>query len=438
MKTKPSTAVFSVLPGERRVSARNNRADWALSWFLFGPAIRRAARDTAVFDRPEKRIRYSEVLALFLARRPLAAAIRKRQIDSMKLPRHAEMWLMPYLKDRLRKRIRPIKPKRAWVAITDHYEPLGMGASVETALGRVARWRDKWPRIAADAPKDAGGQCPQHSFFYPQEEYRRDLLDGIAEMVRLGVGDVEVHLHHHNEQRDSFIHKVTEYCRRLTNDHGLLRQQDGRTVFGFIHGNWALDNSRPDGKLCGLNGEIALLRDLGCYADFTMPSLPSATQGRIVNQIYWCKNDPGNRPKSFDRGIEAAVGGGRQGDLLMITGPLGVRFRGRALPRLETGEIAGYDLPTPLRVRQWFDLAPTIGGDLFLKLYTHGAPERNLEPLLGGGLASLFSWLAEEGDRRGIEIHWATAWQMYQAADALIHGREPFFDAAAAVARTSQ
>jgi hypothetical protein len=41
------------------------------------------------------------------------------------------------------------------VAITDHYEPLGLGASVETTLGRVARWRDKWPRIADDAPQDA-------------------------------------------------------------------------------------------------------------------------------------------------------------------------------------------------------------------------------------------------------------------------------------------
>jgi hypothetical protein len=187
----------------------------------------------------------------------------------MKLPRHAEIWLVPYLKDRLRKSFRPAKPKRAWVAITDHYEPLGAGASVETALGRVARWRDKLPQIAGDAPRDAAGQCPQYSFFYPQEEYRRDLLDGIAEMVALGIGDVEVHLHHDNERRESFIQKVTEYCRRLTCDHGLLRQRDGRTVFGFIHGNWALDNSRPDGRWCGLGGEIALLRDLGCYADFT-------------------------------------------------------------------------------------------------------------------------------------------------------------------------
>jgi hypothetical protein len=342
----------------------------------------------------------------------------------MNLPRHAEIWLMPYLNDRLRRSLRPAAPKRAWVAITDHYEPLGMGASIETALGCVARWRDKWPCISEDAPRDAAGQRPQYSFFYPQEEYRHDLLEGIAEMVRLGVGDVEVHLHHDNEQRDSFIGKVTEFCRRLTDDHGLLRQQDGRRVFGFIHGNWALDNSRPDGKWCGLNGEIALLRDLGCYADFTMPSIPSATQGRIVNQIYWCTNNSDNRPKSFDRGIEARVGDGRRGDLLMIAGPVGLRLGGRRILRVETGEIAGYDLPTPARVRQWFDLAPTVGDDLFLKLYTHGAPDRNLEPLLNGGLANLFRWLKEEADRRGIEIHWATAWQMYQAADALIHGRK--------------
>jgi len=343
----------------------------------------------------------------------------------MKLPRHAEIWLAPYLKDRLRKSLRPARPKRVWVAVTDHFEPLGMGATVETALGRVARWRDKWPRIADDAPRDAAGQRPQYSFFYPQEDYRQDLLDGLAEMVRLDVADVEVHLHHDNEKHDSFIRKITEYCRRLSEDHGLLRQQDGRTVFGFIHGNWALDNSLPDGKSCGLNGEIALLRDLGCYADFTMPSVPSATQGRVVNQIYWCTSNPDNRPRSFDHGIEATVGGGRRGDLLMITGPLGVRFGDRFLPRMETGEIARYDPPTPARVRHWLKLAPTVGDDLFLKLYTHGAPERNLEPLLNGGLGDLFHYLAEEADRRGIKIHWATAWQMYQAADALIQGRQP-------------
>ncbi|HEY8310064.1 MAG TPA: hypothetical protein VIG47_05875, partial [Gemmatimonadaceae bacterium] len=237
-------------------------------------------------------------------------------------------------------------------------------------------------------------------------------------------GDVEVHLHHDRETREAFTQKVQEYCKRLTQDHGLLRLQDGRTVFGFIHGNWALDNSRPDGKWCGLNGEIALLNELGCYADFTMPSLPSATQARIVNQIYWCTNNADNRPRSFDRGVEALPGKGRQGDLLMITGPVGLRFGGRMIPRVEGGEIAGYDLPTRDRVRLWFDVAPVVGDDLFIKLYTHGAVERNMDPLLDQGLANMYRWVADEAQRRGMQFHWATAWQMYRAVEAIADGRD--------------
>lgn len=302
-----------------------------------------------------------------------------------------------------------------------------MGASLDVALTRVGRWRDRWPRIAGDAPRDANGQTPQYTFFYPQEEYRSDVLNGIAEMAHAGIGDVEVHLHHDHDNAAAFVGKVEEFCRRLSQDHGLLRQQQGKTAFGFIHGNWALDNSRPDGRWCGVNGEIALLRDLGCYADFTMPSLPSPTQGRIVNQIYWCSND-GTQSKAFDRGREAEVAAGRQGDLLMITGPVGIRFGGRFKPRVEAGELAGYDMPTPERVRQWFNVAPMIGDDLFIKLYTHGAVERNLEPLLEKGLSNLFRWVAEEAERRAMRFHWATAWQMYGAVDALVHGRSPVDD----------
>jgi hypothetical protein len=235
----------------------------------------------------------------------------------------------------------------------------------------------------------------------------------------------EAHLQGDRGRRDSFSSKITEFCARLVNDHGLLRRHDGRTVFGFIHGNWALDDSRPDGKCCGVKGEIALLRDLGCYADFTMPAIPEPPQGRIVNQIYWCTNNPDNAPRSFDRGVEATPGGGRRGDLLMITGPVGIRFGQRLMPRVETGEIAVYDPPSPSRAKRWFNLAPTIGDDLFLKLYTHGAHDRNLEPLLNGALAALFGSIADEARRRDIELHWVTAWQMYQAADALIHGRNP-------------
>lgn len=334
--------------------------------------------------------------------------------------RHADIWLGPYLKDRIRRFGRNDKPKRVWVAITDHYEPLTGGASLETALLRVGAWQKHWPEIASRAPRDASGQKPQYSFFYPQEKYHHEILEGIADMVRKGVGDVEVHLHHEHEQPELFEQKIIEFCARLTEKHGLLRQVEGRTVFGFIHGNWALDNALPGGAWCGLNGEIRLLSKLGCYADFTLPSVPSPAQGRVVNQIYWCTANPDGKPRSFDNGIEARPAGGRQGDLLMITGPLGLRYARRVLPRIETGEIAGYDLPTRKRAKHWFDLAPLLGEDLFIKLFTHGAPDWNLKPLLTGGLDKLFGYIAEEADNRGIELNWASAWQMYQAASKII------------------
>jgi hypothetical protein len=341
----------------------------------------------------------------------------------MKLPRHAELWFPSYLRDRARSIAGRPKPQRLWVSITDHYEPLGGRVSMETAVARVARWQDAWPRIADAAPRDAAGRRPCYSFFYPEEEYRPELLRPLAEMTRQEIGDVEVHIHHDRETAEGFIRKISGFCRRLRDDHGLLHDHNGQMVFGFIHGNWALDNSHPVGVNCGLTGEIELLRDLGCYADFTMPSIPSPTQGRIVNQVYWCTGTPG-KPKAYDRGIEAAIGGGAQGDLLMITGPVGLRYAGRLVPRVEMGEIAANDLPTEYRVRRWFDLAPRIGTDIFLKLYTHGAREDNADALLGtpthaGGLQEMFRWLHELAQEQQVELHWASAYEMFKAVEVL-------------------
>ena len=297
---------------------------------------------------------------------------------------------------------------------------------METALNRVRRWQEAWPGIAEAGPRDSAGKRPCYSFFYPEEEYRAELLAPLAKMTREGIGDVEVHIHHDHETAAGFVQKMSTYCRRLRDDHGLLHDHNGRLVFGFIHGNWALDNSRPDGRWCGVTGEIELLRDLGCYADFTMPSMPSPTQGRVVNQVYWCTGTPG-QPKAFDRGVEATVGGGTRGDLLMITGPLGLRYLERMVPRVETGELAVYDPPSAYRVKRWLDLAPMVGEDMFLKLYTHGAREDNADALLGtgvraGGLEQMFRWLHEAAAERGVELHWASAYEMFCAVEALTHG----------------
>lgn len=348
----------------------------------------------------------------------------------MRFPKEANLWLPAYLRDSVQRRMRP-RARRLWVAITDHYEPLVTGkVGLEQARARVGAWQDRWPTIALGAPLDATGRPPCFTFFYPQEEYHPDLLARLAELSRSGLTDVEVHIHHADDTAATLRSKLSTFCDRLENDHGLLHHHNGHRVFGFIHGNWALDNSLPGGRWCGVTGELQILRDLGCYADFTMPSVPSPTQSRIVNRIYWTTGDP-TRPRGFDSGVAAAPGGGRRGDLLMVEGPLALRWRER---RIETGELAHYDPPTPYRVERWLDTAPQLGEDMFLKLFGHSAREDNAAALIGSGsepgtLGSMFEWIAAAAQRRGLELHWASAYTMYRAIDSILQPASPAVDA---------
>ena len=175
----------------------------------------------------------------------------------MKPPRHAELWVPGYVRSRL-KNCASAPPSRVWVAIADHWEPYWINPTDEVAAERVAVWARNWPAIAA-RHADSTGKPPQHTFYYPQEEYRPAFLDTLAKMTRQGIADVDIHIHHDGEGEQNFLDRISGFIEALTNRHGLLRWQNGRTVFGFIHGNWALDNSRPDGKACGLNNEISLL-----------------------------------------------------------------------------------------------------------------------------------------------------------------------------------
>jgi hypothetical protein len=341
------------------------------------------------------------------------------------LPRNAQIWLPGYMRNRAQQAGRKEPQKaRIWLTIADHWEPFWSQPSDETARQRVALWRKRWPEVARRW-HDSRGNHPVYTFFYPQEEYRPVFLDVLAEMAREGIADVDVHIHHDCEGEQNFLERMNTFLEQLTKRHGLLRRRNGKTVFGFIHGNWALDNSRPDGRWCGLNNEITLLRDLGCYADYTMPSGASPTQWKILNTICWVTDDP-QRPRSFDAGVPAIPGGNHNGDLLMIPGPMGIRWGERLAPRLETGEIAWQDFVTPYRVKRWLDLAPRPGDDIFIKLYTHGAQERNSSALFDqGGLDTLFRLVESECRRRGWSWYSVSAWSMYRAVDAALRQADP-------------
>ncbi|WP_442975509.1 hypothetical protein, partial [Salmonella enterica] len=91
----------------------------------------------------------------------------------------------------------------------------------------------------------------------------------------------------------------------------------GQAQWGFIHGNWALDNSHPNGWCCGIDNELIVLREEGCYVDYTLPAAPDPCQTRTINQIYYAADDP-TKPKSHDTGVRVKVGGQPSGDLMII------------------------------------------------------------------------------------------------------------------------
>ena len=113
------------------------------------------------------------------------------------------------------------RARHVWFMIGDHYEPLWNHASPEVALERVQSWRKLWPEIAA-RHRDSDGRPAQYTFFYAEEEYRPELLDPLAEITALGMGDVEVHIHHDCEGEANFVGPDGGFKEVLSARHGLL------------------------------------------------------------------------------------------------------------------------------------------------------------------------------------------------------------------------
>ena len=343
--------------------------------------------------------------------------------------RNMQIWIGSYL------RRRPPhvtdRPVHVMFCFVDHFEPGWRGADIETQRRRVDRWCRDY-RALASRHRDADGRPPQHSFFYPEEEYAPEHLDKLAELCADGYGEIEVHLHHDNDNEANFRKTMSGFCEVLHGRHGALPRDpsSGELRFGFIHGNWCLDNSRPDGRWCGIDNELILLRELGCYADFTLPSAPSDTQTRTINSIYYATDDP-MRSKSHDTGMPARVGGKPQGDLLLIQGPLGLNWSDRRfgiVPRIENADVRGGQPPTRRRVDAWVRTGVHVQGRpdwVFVKIHTHGTQEADMDTLLGPPVDDMHAYLETAyNDGRRHVLHYVSAREAYNIAKAAEAGHE--------------
>jgi hypothetical protein len=342
--------------------------------------------------------------------------------------KNMQIWFLSYLKQQLASQKNISKTKHIYVCLADHYEPYLDQVDQTKAHARVQRWVNEYPKIAK-MHSDSNGRPPQHSYFYPEEEYDEWVMQQIKSLCEQDLGDLDIHLHHDNDTAENLHETLVRFKTLLHEKHGFLRKDSkGEIVFGFIHGNWALDNSRPDGKWCGVNNEIEVLINSGCVFDMTMPSAPSDTQTSTINSIYFAKDD--GCAKSHDKGRPLEKGDWSQDDeLLMIQGPLSLDWQNRKfgiVPRIEAGEISYDAPPRKQRIMLWEDCAVTIKGaeeHVFIKLHTHGLDDLNSDMFFDlNGFETLWSELeARYKDQKGYQLHYVTAWEMYKKIEGLSH-----------------
>ncbi len=359
------------------------------------------------------------------ALREAAGRLRPAGSFARALSRGVQRWLGGWVHDRARKALlpRPRGRRHVLIAVCDHFEPLHGGVERDVALARVNAWRDGYPRLAR-AFRDAAGRPPRHTFFFPGEQYDPAFVEPLAQLVDAGLGEVEVHLHHDGDTRATLTGKLRASLEDL-GKHGVVPSRGAMPAWSFIHGNWALANGRPDGRWCGVDDELIVLRKLGCYADFTFPSAPDPCQPAIVNAIYYPHDE--RRRRAYASGDRVRVGARGRDTVLMIQGPLAISRRGgsRAALRIDAGGLDAGDPPSPARLTTWLEQWVHVAGRpewTFVKLYTHGAPERNARVLLGEPMGRLHAALADLASDGRSSVYYVTAREMYNVVRAAMDG----------------
>lgn len=337
---------------------------------------------------------------------------------------------------RRRPRVRPI---HLIFALADHFEPAivpvvpGGYADREVQKRRVERWCLEYPRLA-DGWRDSDGSPFRHTYFYPAEQYDAEIIDRLAEHSRAGWGEIEVQLHHGIPKPDTeeTERRVLLNFRDLLVKHGCLSRFDGGGPprYAFVHGNWALANIIP-GRFCGVDSEMQILAETGCYADFTLPAAPNKAQVAKINAVYECAL-PLDRRAPHRRGHDLRRGRPPRVFPLIVQGPLMLDFarlrKGLPFPGIENAELAAKRPPQMTRLHHWQRAAITVQGRpdwVFIKLHCHGMDPRDEAALLGRPMQEFLRQLVLGAQSLGeYRVHFVTTREMVNIILAACDGRD--------------
>ena len=340
-------------------------------------------------------------------------------------------WAAAHFRRRLTKVKRPV---HILFCTTDHYEPGTENATVDLERERVELLLSRYPQLA-DRHRDGGGNVPKRTWFFPPHYHRNGSLKRLVSLCERGYGEIELHLHHGRKKPDTAenLRQTLDLCVKEYSQFGIFGSESGRKRYAFIHGDWALNNSRG-GKYCGVDNELTVLQETGCYADFTFPSLTEADP-RQINSIFYARNTPA-KTKSHNTGAIVQRGGRESDGLMMIQGPVypfvmdaqavrDPRFRLRALG----DSINTKYKTTTKRIDAWVRTGINVYGQpdwIIIKTSTHGAVDANA--VLGSEMEQIFSYLESEyNDGVNCILHYVTARELYNMVKAIEAG-EPCDD----------
>jgi hypothetical protein len=311
------------------------------------------------------------------------------------------------------------KPIDIMVLVSDHFEParrFGDAAATES----VQSWCAEYEAIAG-RHRDSDGRPPQHTWFHRYDYPNPGCVRALSESTFRGFGEVEFHLHHGYDTAESFRARLRSGVDWFNRFGAMCTAEERpRQRFGYVAGNSALDNGADDDSLSGCDTEIAILRELGCYADFTFPAIGTPAQPRTTNSIYYATED--GRAKSYNTGVPVEVGRPPSGDLMIFQGPSVIDWNDG---RVDDSTIENTYPAAPRRLAPWLAGHVHVIGRpewVFVKLTTHAM--QNRASFLSSRTDATFSAMEEWWMKPPFRLHYVTCREAYNIARAAEAGHE--------------
>lgn len=329
-------------------------------------------------------------------------------------------WLWSYFKGLISPLGKVNQPIDIMFIFVDHFELNGHADRLES-------WVHGYPKIAAKH-LDSDGRHPVHSFFYALDLMHEHELEAMQPVIEKGFGEMELHWHHQHETESSFIKKLDD-AMALFHHYGYMRpyKDNQPACFAFIHGNWSLANARG-AEFCGLDNEVQILKDRGCYADFTYPALFSEAQPPIINSIHYC-NQLTENSCYFNGRLSESGRKEAEDEFMIFQGPMTINWkdwRHKWHPTIEDGDINYTKTHSdPKRIDAWVRQGIHVKGKpewQFVKVFCHGAQDH--ESVVSSITDDLFSYLETTyNDGNQYRLHYISTREAYNIVKAAESGK---------------